>query len=218
MKKFYFVFLLLILLIPLKTSAIHEVTDARCTASLKTSLKTLANGLNYRLSRNEGNGTITYTGYLLNTDESLLLTDTSDNPYSDIIEGIKQGSKIVINVYASDKTYCNGYKITTLTINAPYYNKYSKDDLCIGNEDYFLCEKYAKIDLSKYEFEKEMKTYSLSKKYEDKVIEPIVEDNHFNIIEFFKNYYLNVIAVVVLLIVFVFLMIINKRNKEKGIL
>ena len=54
---------MLVVLSPIRTKAIHEVIDSRCTDELKISLREEASLLTYRLSKVEKNGNVTYTLY-----------------------------------------------------------------------------------------------------------------------------------------------------------
>ena len=57
---------MLVVLSPIRTKAIHEVIDSRCTDELKISLREEASLLTYRLSKVEKNGNVTYTLYFYN--------------------------------------------------------------------------------------------------------------------------------------------------------
>lgn len=219
MKKIY-VLLFLLLLFPIKTNAIHEVMDTRCTTELKLSLKKEASEIAYRVTKNEKKGEVTYSAILYNISDNLYITDSSKKVYEESkIEDIKPGSSISISIYASDNNYCNGYKVGTKIIKAPNYNPYSTNDLCKGYESYALCKEDANISLTEKEFETQMKNYieSLKVKKNNDVLET-TDDGGFNLIEFIKDYGLYIgIGLGVVAVITVTIVIIYKK-KNRGIL
>ena len=70
---------MLVVLSPIRTKAIHEVIDSRCTDELKISLREEASLLTYRLSKVEKNGNVTYTLYFYNISDNLYVLDTKTN-------------------------------------------------------------------------------------------------------------------------------------------
>lgn len=217
MKKIYFL-LFMVMLFPINARAIYEITDPRCTDSVKGTLKEKASYVTYRLSRYEENNTTLYKGYILNNDADLLLKNSKDEIIKEELLNLKEGSRTTINIYASSNSYCDGYKISSLIINVPFYNEYSTSELCIGYEDHNLCKKNSNISLTKEEFENQMKLYILENKGSGYIPNPIVNDTPFNLISFIKENYINFIVAGILLVVFVILIMIDRRNKNKDIL
>ena len=188
MKKVY-ILLFLLFLFPIKTSAIYDVIDSRCTTELKLSLRKEANEITYRVTKNDNNGKVTYSAILYNISDNLYVTDSSKKLNKDLkIENIKPGGSISIEIYASDDNYCKGYKVGTKIIKAPNYNPYSQSDLCKGYENYTLCKEDANITLTEKEFETQIKNYIESLKVkENDIVEDTVDEN-FNLITFIKDY------------------------------
>ena len=218
MKKIY-ILLLLLILFPIKTNAIHEVIDTRCTTELKLSLKKEASEVTYRVTKNDSDGKVTYSAILYNISDNLYVTSSSKKVSEDLkIENIKPGGSILIEIYASNNTYCAGYKAGTKIIKAPNYNPYSQSDLCKGYENYTLCKEDANITLTEKEFEIQMKNYIESLKTKEDVVENAPVDNNFNLISFIKNYGLYIgIGVGVVAVITITIVIIYKR-KNRGIL
>ena len=222
MKKLtYLLFLLLI--IPIKVGAIHEVIDSRCTNSLKTLLRNEGQEVTYRFSKVKNESDVTYTIYFYNLTENMYMTDSTDNIYtSSKIEGLIPGSTFVINLYASNKTYCEGYKIYSKTINVPYYNPYFGSDLCKGYEKYSLCREDVNVTISQDEFEKKLNSYkeSLNNKEKTDINEQVENDNDFKLHEFILNYKYYFILISVIMLVTIMGVIIRqvKKRKSGGIL
>ena len=221
MKKLtYLLFLLLI--IPIKVGAIHEVIDSRCTNSLKTMLRNEGQEVTYRFSKVKNGEDVTYTIYFYNLNENMYMTDSSDNIYtSSKIEKLTPGSSFVINMYASNKTYCEGYKIYSKTISVPYYNPYFGSDLCKGYENYSLCKENVNITVSQEEFEKKLNSYKESLREEVNINNEEEENNEFSLYEFimkYKYYLISILATLVLIAVAFIIIKEVKKRKNGGIL
>lgn len=220
MKKLtYLLFLLLI--IPIKVGAIHEVIDSRCTNSLKTILRNEGQEVSYRFSKVKNGEDVTYTIYFYNLSENMYMTDSSGNIYtSSKIEKLTPGSSFIINLYASNKTYCEGYKIYSKTIIVPYYNPYFGSDLCKGYENYSLCKENVNVTVSQEEFEKKLNSYKESLR-EEVNINNEEENNEFSLYEFimrYKYYLTSTLATLVLVTVIFIIIKEVKKRKNGGIL
>lgn len=219
-KLIYLLFLLVV--IPTKVGAIHEVIDSRCTNSLKTLLRNEGQEVIYRFSKIKNEDDITYTIYFYNLTENMYMTDSSGNIYtSSKIEKLIPGSSFVINLYASSKTYCEGYKIYSKTISVPYYNPYFGSDLCKGYEKYSLCREDANVTISQEEFEKNLNSYKESLKEETYISDDIKENEEFNLYKFIINYrYYFIFGLVIIASVVITTIIVKevKKRKSGGIL
>ena len=212
-------FCFLLLLFPIFVNAKYEVIDSRCTTELKLSLKEAGNDVTYRLSKSEKDGNISYALILYNVTDDMYITNSENVRYKDTkIDNLTPGSSFIINIYASNKNYCDGYKIGSKIINVPYYNKYSKDKLCEGYESYYLCKEDSNITLSEDEFKKEMNSYIESLKKSDKKEEKEIEDSSFNILNFIDEYKYYIIGGVSLIIISIVVIVIVKRKKDDDIL
>ena len=75
-----------------------------------------------------------------------------------ILDNYGAGKSIEYKIY-SNLNYCRGQYISSLYVTLPSYNPYYKDELCKGLENYTLCRRWAKVDLTYDEFKKQMKDY-----------------------------------------------------------
>ena len=229
MKTRLLCILILFLVVPTFVKAEHEVIDARCTLDIKMSLRENARYINYKLTRNEDKkGNVTYSITLFNITEDVNVINSSDNKVytikSNVISNIKPGTNVVLNVNANNTTYCNGYKINVLNINIPYYNPYSKNKLCVGNEDYYLCRENVLLNMSQKEFETRINAYIKEKENNnnnneqmpDKKDDVVEDKTGFSIFDFIIKYNKAIsITGVVLLIIYIVLDIkISKKKRE----
>lgn len=221
MKKIIYL-LFLLMLFPIDTKAIHEVIDSRCTNSLKTSLREEAQDVVYRLSKvtdNEEN--VSYTAYFYNMTDNMYIVDSNEKVYTDSkIDNLKPGTTFVINIYASNQTFCEGYKISSKIISVPHYNPYFGSELCNGYESYSLCQEDVNVNLSQEEFEKKLNTYkeSLEEDEETEVLEEIVEEEDFSLYDFIVDYKYYLIGSVVAIAILTTIVVLIDRKKRGGIL
>ena len=220
LKKAIYILLLLLLLFPIKLFAKYDVVDARCTNSIKASLRTDANDVIYRLSKEIKGDKVTYKAIFYNLTKDMYLASSNGETYnSNVIKDLEPGSTLQIIIYASNSTYCEGYKIITKIISVPYYNKYYKNELCTGYENYYLCKENSNVNLSEKEFEKKMKEYieSLENKEKEEV-KPQEEVTKFDIIGFVLLYKYFFIGGFLLVLIIISIIIINNKRKNRGIL
>ncbi|MBQ6282230.1 MAG: hypothetical protein IJK66_01685 [Bacilli bacterium] len=220
MKKLRYL-LLMLLFIPITTLAKYDVIDSRCTNSFKTALRSDANDVVYRLSKNIENDKVTYKVIFYNITKHMYLADSNGKKYSsNVIDGLTPGSKIQVIIYASNNNYCEGYKILTKVINVPYYNKYSKSDLCKGYENYFLCKENSNVNLSEKEFEKKMNEYieSLNKREETEIKPQENDETNIDVLGYiYEHRHLIIVSLTIILLVLLRI-IMKRRSKNRGIL
>lgn len=213
--------LLLFTFIPIDVGAIHEVIDSRCTNSLKMSLREEAQEVVYRLSKTINDDDVSYTLYFYNLTENMQLIGPDEQIYyGSKVENLKPGTTFVINFYASDKTYCAGYRIASKIIKVPYYNPYFGSELCRGYENYSLCKEDANVSLTEDEFIKKLDDYkeSLKEKEEDETNDKIVIEDSFSIYDLFMSYRSYILGILVIILIALIIIEISKHKKNGGIL
>jgi len=221
------IFLLSIFLffLPSTCKAVYEVTDPRCTSDLKISLRNQASLIAYKLNKNENGELVTYNLDIFNMDEDVYILNQSDNRKyynNSSILNISPGTILKLGIYASSSNYCEGYKVSSKTVNVPYYNKYSKDKLCVGYEDYYLCKSTSNVNISYDEFKIRMNKYIESLKEEDIAIENDNEKNiekSFDLVDFIVRYNVYISSFgVFLLIIYIIVVVRSIRKKRSEIL
>ncbi len=220
LKKVFYLLLLIILLFPIKSLARYEIIDSRCTDSLKSSLKSDANDVTYRLSKEIKKNKVTYNAIFYNLTKDMYITDANNKKYtSNTISNLTPGSKIQVIIYASSNTYCEGYKIITKIISVPYYNKYYKNEICRGYENYYLCKENSNVNLTEEEFNKKMNEYIESLKVkETEEVKPEEDATKFDIISFILYYKYFFIGGISLIAITILIVVINNKRKNRGIL
>lgn len=216
MKKI-FLYVLVLILLPINVFA-YEYIDERCDTKLKASLKSEAQNLVYRVSKNIVGDDVTYDLKFYNLSGNLKFTDEDGNAYGEVISNLKPGSKVTLYIYGSDSYYCAKFKVLTKTIEIPYYNKYFTSELCEGYESYYLCSENSNVNLTQTEFETKLREYkdSLKKEHVIDTPEPTIEEKTF-LDYFLDNLYIILAALFIILIILI-IKIVKDANKDKGIL
>ena len=203
-------FLILLLLIP-----ITKISALNCSYSEIADLKKLATNVNVTYDYVEKNNDAVFNIVLSNLNDKFYFIDSTNyKKYKYTkdeikISGYKSGDSIKYNFYSSQ---CNDEALYTLRINLPTYNKYYKDSLCKGIEDYSLCQKWSSHNLTYDKFVEKVSKYkeSLNKENEKKDDEEINFTIIQIIIQFLLDYYLYFILFIVVL--FIIKYIIRKKD------
>lgn len=217
MRKYYLLLLLLFLIIPYKVNAYYDVLDERCTLEVRTELQKTASNISYRLYK-VGDENITYNLELYNVPGNIRITDIDGNEIVDVIN-LKPGKSITLNLYANENSYCNGFKVTSLYVGAPYYNKYYKDKLCEGNDDYYLCNENTEVNLSYEEFKKELTDHISDKDNKKQNMDVVTEKK--GVLELINEYiYIAYIVIFIILLILLIKLIkfVKRKKKDIGIL
>ena len=224
-KKKLFI-LILFLILPINVFAVYDVIDSRCTTDIKTTLRETAKNFTYSIEKKEDNAGVYYNIELLNIDKTIYIkTSIDSNEYfsDSTLREVEPGTLLKLYIYASNKTYCEGYKINTISVQIPYYNKYSKDSMCIGYESYALCNPESNLNITRDEFETQMKVYiaSLNNGSNDKEEENSNNENidsSFDLVDFIIEYSDYISGLGWILLVIYIAAVIERLNKKRGIL
>ncbi len=94
------------------------------------------------------------------------------------VEYVNTGGEVIIYNVNPNQSYrirfysaipaCYGDTITTIYVTLPGYNKYYKDPLCEGLEDYKICQKWVNYNYNRTQFETEIKKIDKEEKIEKK--------------------------------------------------
>lgn len=161
MKKIFLVFILL-LLIP-----ITKVNGASCSYSELARLKQIASNVNFSYDYVENDTSAQFTVTLNNLNDEIYFIDQSTqrryNYESDeiTISNYIDGQTIRYAFYSTNSN-CQDEPLYIIRVILPYYNSYYKDEVCIGAEDYDLCQKWYGHNLNHDEFVKKVTEYKNS--------------------------------------------------------
>lgn len=186
--KRYIIILLLLLMLPIQTKAII------CSNDKKVGFQTMARNITTNYTYTEQDGGITFQITLSNIQEGLIVKDIKNNvtyPYrgSELtISGLAANTSYRFDIYTDD-IYCDLEMLYSHYVNTPAYNPYYQDEVCIGMEEYPLCQKWTKMTLSYDKFIQAVENLKQS----EKEIEPEQkkEENVKGIYDYILKFYLN---------------------------
>lgn len=109
---------------------------------------------------------------------------------------------------------CHGEAITSTYVNLPGYNKYYKDPLCEGLEDYKICQKWVNYHYDRETFEKEVKKIEKKEEKQKQEIEEkseVVKGMYDYLGELYERYYYIVLPIIIIACI---ITIVRLRKKE----
>lgn len=182
--------LLLLLLIPISIKA-------ECSNQELTRYKTLSGYADYYY---EYDGNFNITVYNLSNELTIKNLNngqvlTSPSKIGEIkINGVNPGTIVKLGLYPN-RGDCSDYRVQTIYVNLPYYNKYYNDEVC-KNNDNVLCSKWA--NTNKYSHEQFLKEVQKTKK-DEIIVETEPEENKDNssILGFIGDYYIIILLAII---------------------
>lgn len=195
--------LLLLLLIPISIKA-------ECTNQELTKYKSLAGNVDYYYEY-DGNFNITVYNLPNELTAKNIGNGQSFNSSSRIgeikINGINPGTTVKLGLYPN-RGECQDYRVQTIYVNLPYYNKYYNDEVCKNNKN-VLCSKWANTTKYSHEqFVNEVKKTQQEEIVEE--IEPEIDMDKMTILSFISEYYM----IILLSIIGIGLLSIHFLNKK----
>lgn len=198
-KRYYLgiVFLIVLFACPIQAKA-------ECSYSQKVRLQKLAGNvsLSYRYTQTQYSVIFQITVSNL-TNELYMIDQTTGRYYyannNDFtIDGYQPGSTIRFDFYAKD-TNCSTTSIFSNYVTLPSYNPYYDSVLCKGIEEYSLCQKWLKHNMTYKEFYEGVTNYK-NKPEEIEIIKE--EEKGFKwdrIIEFWSKYYIYILLSIIII-------------------
>lgn len=184
--------------LPLQAKAIF------CTNEKRTELQTLASNITTSYTYTEANGTITFQIRLSNIYNGFSIKDTKNDvtyPYRGselVISDLKPNTNYRFDVYTNDIS-CDESVLYSHYVTTPHYNPYYSDPVCIGAENYSLCQKWSNVTISYEKFVQEVEEF----KKEEEV--PIIYEQEKStkgiadyLLEFYLEYYYIILPVFII--------------------
>ena len=136
-----------------------------------------------------------------------------ERKYNEIrLYNLTPGERFDFNVYAYDAD-CYKRKVGSKTIILPNYNKYYNDPVCVGKEEYQLCNLWYNNQFTYDQFVEKVSNYKADNATSDIVINEEEDMGLFDIIlQFYLNYYYYILPSIIIVLV---LIIIYHNKKTK---
>ena len=197
MKKGIGIILVTVLLLVAPSTAQAEDFFNRCDYTTKARLKELASTISSSYVPIETENGVTFQVTITNIYPGLIVRDVSNGEEYRYDANRSRPSEVTITDLQPDQTYqydvysdnpsCSDIILNVYYVTLPAYNAYYKDTLCIGIENYSLCNRWLKHSMSFEEFEKGVSEYRESlnqevpKKEEQTRLNPVLQ--------FIRDYY-----------------------------
>lgn len=160
-KKILFVFSLLVV--------VPNIVNAECEYNEKSKLQALSSNLNftynYKEIENGINSSASFSITIGNLNPNLYIVDQNNirvvyynNKKEITLNGYNPGSTIEFLIYGNSGE-CKGVEIMSNYITLPSYNRFYKDPVCNGVDDYKLCNRWSRVSLSYDDFVKKVNEY-----------------------------------------------------------
>lgn len=132
-----------------------------------------------------------------------------------ILDNITEASVNTFDVYSTLNT-CDNKPLSILYSTIPSYNKYYKDDLCKGIENYKLCQRWSSIDMTYDDFKKNILEYKYSLIKKDLDIVDDYKSIFDYMMEFYLEYYYYLLPTVIIGLLAI-IVVLKKRENKLGI-
>lgn len=135
----------------------------------------------------------------------------------------KNSNELIKNDYAPGGSYkfelytnsdnCRGELLFTRYVALPTYNRFSEDEICNDATEFYLCNKWQKVNISYDEFKNKVNEYKESSKVviEKPKEEPTLKDK---ILSFIFEYYYYILLVIIALTSSLLIALIKRENKD----
>lgn len=215
MKKFLRLMILLLLIFPVSTKAYYNSCSVSDTVKLNKVASNVLSNYTYYI---DSAGNLKFKIIVNNLHSYLYLYDTQTKQtyYSTgeiSIMNYGPGANLKFEL-RSNLGYCKGVYVSSIYVTLPYYNKYYSDELCKGIENYKLCKRWTKVNLSYEEFKNEITKYRNSLKKPDAIVDDYNKSILEIILDFYFDYYYVILPPIVIIGGIVMYMVKRKKEKE----
>lgn len=168
----------------------------------------------------EQDGNITFQITLSNIQAGLIIKDVKNNtiyPYrgSELtIPNLQANTSYRFDIYTDDID-CDLETLYSHYVNTPAYNPYYQDEVCIGMEEYPLCQKWTQVNLTYEEFHQEVEKAKQPSESTEVEIKP--EQNIKGIYDYILEFYLNYYYIVLPIFIVGGIIIIYRYNKKNDL-
>lgn len=149
-------------------------------------------------------------------DETFIIeySDFTDGTYSFIVEDLSEVVTYKFKVYASSATNCEGEAFDVNYLVVPKYNWYSNLEICEGNEDAEVCQRYTTVsDMTSEYVSSKLEALSADAEADDETDDSSTDDgSYLDVIS--ENYILIISGVIGVVLVITILVVITKKRSD----
>ena len=184
-----------------------------CDYGLMSDYRSLAKNINITYSYKMENNEPVFEVTISNLYEDMYIVDTLTKATYDK-DDFTSDNEIVISGYPDDKkiTYqiytrvvgCYGKMLTTRYVTFPNYNEFSTDEVCIGAEEFSLCQRWGAVAVDYDTFVAEVKAYKEEKALRQELITFDKKKTFWErVFTFIGNYYAYLVSLVIIIILLI---------------
>ena len=216
MKKLMMILMFFVLFLPIKTKAMCDYTKL-------ANLKKLASNVNISYDYEDIASGVNFYVTISNINKKIYVKDVTNNrifnsintPSGEVtISDFKSGESYKMEIYSDFDPSCYGELLNTTYINLPTYNPFYGDRICVGIEDYSLCQKWIKHDMTWKEYKKAINEYKETlnlKKQNEEINKNFIE----KIIDFvYNNYILIGLGILIIVIIVIVIRYVTRDRFE----
>lgn len=196
--------ILIAIFIPSKVQALS------CDNRLIADYRELAGNINIYSTYRMENGEAVFDISIVNVPGGVYVVDsTTGKKYEHrnfttqnelIISGYKENQRVKIDFYINT-TGCFDQILATRYVVLPNYNEFSTDPVCVGAEEYSLCQRWGVVSLSHEDFVSMVNIYKEKKRQNQTVIDlRVAKTLKDKILDFIGEYYIYLVSGVVVII------------------
>lgn len=208
MKKYFYLLILLFIFSPNKISA-------QCEIGEYSKLSKIANNVNVSYTYNKEKNS--FTLILTNITKEIVVSYNDVDYMEDIemkLDNIKSGNH-KIDIYATDKN-CVEDVLTTKNIFLPYYNKYSENKECEGNNSTY-CNRWLKSEIDYKTWYSNITNLKQEEKIET-IDEKRPETYMDKVRDFILNIYVNYYYIILPTLIIILCIMIYLRDRKDQII
>ena len=174
-----------------------------CGNEVKVKYQEMAKNISVNYEYTESDSDVAFSIKFTNIPENFIIYDINNE-----IDYNYQGSELTIPNVNKNTSYKFGIYINDISceyellythyITIPAYNKYYKDAICEGIEDYKLCNKWLNVTISYDEWKNKIIEYKNSLNKEEEIPEEKEKSWMEKIIEFYSNYYMFILPGIII--------------------
>ncbi len=176
-----------------------------CDNSTKVEYQEMAKNISVNYEYTESDDDVNFSIKISNIPTDFIVLDvinnkkyySSSNSSEILIENVSKNTSYRFDI-SKNEIACGSIVFYSHYINIPAYNKYYKDAICEGIEDYKLCNKWLNVTISYDEWKNKIIEYKNSLNKEEEIPEEKEKSWMEKIIEFYSNYYMFILPGIII--------------------
>lgn len=199
-----------------------------CSSADRERLQKLADNITYTVdSYIDNKGNIKFQIIFAGVSKEISIFNAETYKYYFYLDMENKGiGEVLINNLSDNNKYmfdisgalrCNKNTIRNIIVNIPKVNDFYESKLCKDATEYYLCQKYANVNMDYNEFESKVTNYIKSKERsnDNSIINNVDEENCLKFLKLYQKYYFFTLIVTINLFILLVFKWLRKNKKER---